>query len=148
MTRNDYFLAALLGLAYIVLIGLLAGITVTWGDFIPGNDFWGQSNARAIAYMQIYHSIGVALAALPIGLAIAWRFKKDWVRPALIAAIIGSSFMLIDQIRGIWYLSQHDIVPEVNDVVSGIIDVLKTPVILFIVTVVLTRTFIANRASA
>lgn len=148
MTRNDYLLAALLGLAYIVLIGLLAGITVTWGDFISGDDFWGQSNAHAIAYMQIYHSIGVVLAALPISLAIAWRFKKVWVRPALIVAIIGSSFMLFDQIRGMWYLSQHDIVPEVYHVASGAIDVLKTAVILIIVTAVLTRAFVANRASA
>jgi len=148
MTRNDYFFAVLLGSAYVALFGFLAGITATWGDFISGDDFWGQSNAHAIAYMQLYHSIGVVLAALPIGLTIAWRFKKGWGRPAMIAAIIGSSYMLFDQLRGVWYLSQHDIVPKLYDVVSGAIDVVKVALILFFVTAVLMRAFVPNRTPA
>ena len=148
MTRNDYLLAVLLGSAYAALIGFLVGITATWGDYISGDDFWGHSSAHAIAYVQIYHSIGVLLSALPIGVAIAWRFKKGWVRPAMIAAIIGSSYMLFDQLRGVWFLSQHDIVPKVYDVVSGAIDVVKVALILFVVTAVLTRAFVRSRAPA
>lgn len=147
MTRIDYIFAVLLGSAYVVLIGFMVGMSATWGDFITSDDFWGQSNATAIAYMQIYHSIGVGLAALPIGLAIAWRHKVDWIRPATIVAVIGSSYMLFDQVRGAWFLSQHDLAPETYHMVSGAIDIVKVGLILFVVTAVLTRIFVRNRAS-
>jgi len=146
MTRNDYLFATLLGFVYVALIGLLASVTATWGGLISGDDFWGQSNAHAITYMQLYHSIGVVLAAFPIGLAMAWRFKKGWSRPVTIAAIIGSSYMLFDQLRGAWYLSQHDIVPTLYHLVSGAIDVVKVALILFVVTAVLVRGFVPVRA--
>ena len=146
MTRNDYVLAGLLGFVYVLLIGLLSGITATWGDFISSDDFWGQSNAHVVAYMQIYHSIGVVLAALPIGLAISWRYRNQWLRPAIIASLIGSSYMLFDQLRGVWYLSQHDITPEVYHVASGVIDVAKVAVILLIVAAVLGRVFVDKQA--
>ena len=148
MTRNDYLLAALLGFAYVALIGFLTGMTVTWGDFISEDDFWGQSNAHAVAYMQLYHSIGVVLAALPICLAIVWRFSSAWFRPTMIAAIIGGSYMLFDQLRGVWYLSQQDIVPTVHHVVSGTIDVVKVALILVVITAVLIRAFAPDRAPA
>ena len=148
MTRNDYLLAALLGFAYVALIGFLTGMTVTWGDFISEDDFWGQSNAHAVAYMQIYHSIGVVLAALPISLVIVWRFSSAWFRTAMIAAIIGSSYMLFDQLRGVWYLSQHDILPTVHHMVSGTIDVVKVALILVVITAVKIRAFVPNRAPA
>ena len=148
MTRNDYLLAVLFGIAYVALIGFLTGMTVTWGDFISEDDFWGQSNAHAVAYMQIYHSIGVVLAALPISLAIVWRFSLAWFRPAMIAAIIGSSYMLFDQLRGVWYLSQHDIASTVHQVVSGTIDVVKVALILVVITAVIVRAFVPNRAPA
>jgi hypothetical protein len=126
----------------------MSGISVTWGDLISGDDFWGKSNAHAIAYMQVYHSIGVGLAALPIGLAIALRFKKSWIRPATIASIIGSSYMLFDQLRGVWYLYQHGIVPGVYQVVSGTVDVVKVGLILFVVATVMTRLFVPTREPA
>ncbi len=146
MTRNDYLLAVLLGFAYILLIGLLSGITATWGGFISSDEFWGQSNAHAIAYMQIYHSIGVVVAALPIGLAISWRYRNQWLRPAMVASLIGNSYMLFDQFRGVWYLSQHDITPEVYHVASGLIDVVKVALILLIVAAVLDRVFMDKQA--
>lgn len=146
MTRNDYIFAGLLGFAYVLLIGLLSGITATWGDFISSDDFWGQSNAHAVAYMQIYHSIGVVLAALAIGLAISWRYRNQWLRPAMIASLIGSSYMLFDQLRGAWYLSQHDVAPEVYHVASGVIDVVKVAVILLIVAAVLGQVFVGKQA--
>ncbi|MDJ0919021.1 MAG: hypothetical protein QNJ05_14775 [Woeseiaceae bacterium] len=146
MTRNDYFLAVLLGFAYVFLIGLLSGVTATWGDFIASDDFWGQSNAHAIAYMQTYHSMGVVLAALPIGLAISWHFRNQWLRPAMIASFIGSSYMLFDQLRGVWYLSQHDIAPEISHIASGVIDVVKITVIFMLVAAVLSRGFVDKQA--
>ena len=120
-------------------------MSVTWGDFISSDDFWGQSNATAIAYMQIYHSIGVVLAALPISLAIAWRHTVNWFRPTTIAAIIGGSYMLFDQLRGVWILSQYEITTQTYYIVSGVIDVVKTPVILLVVTAGATRVFAASK---
>ena len=148
MTRNDYLLAVLLGFAYVFLTGLLSGITATWGDSISNDDFWGQSNAHAFAYMFIYHSIGVVLAALPIGLAISWHFRNQWLRPAMIASLIGSSYMLFEHLRGIWYLSQHDIWPEVSHITSAVIDVVKVTVILLLVVAVLSRGFVDKQAQA
>lgn len=144
MARSDYILPMVLGCIYVVLVGFLSNITVTWGEFVSSNDFWGRSNARTIAYMQIYHSIGVGLAALPVALAIAWRYKVDWFRPAGIAAIIGSSYMLFDQIRGGWLLSQHELAPETYHIVSGAIDVLKTGLILLLLTAVLARLYVVS----
>jgi hypothetical protein len=146
MTRNDYLLAVLLGFAYVWLIGFLSGISATWGDFISSDGFWGQSNAHAIAQMQIYHSIGVVLAALPIGLTISWRYRNQWLRPAMVASLIGSSYMLFEQLRGVWYLSQHDVTAEVYHVTSGLIDVVKVAVILLIVAAVLGRVFVDKQA--
>ncbi len=148
MTRINYILAVLLGCAYVVLIGFMTGMSVTWGDFISSDDFWGQSNATAIAYMQIYHSIGVALAALPISVIIAWRHTGNWIRPTTIAAIIGCSVILFDQLRGVWILSQHELTPQNFHVVSGVIDVVKTPLILLILTAGLTRAFAAKQKLA
>jgi hypothetical protein len=147
MNRNDYLITLLLGAVYILLAGFLTGMTVTWGDFVSSDDFWSQSNATAIAYMQIYHSIGVGIAALFAGLVIAWRFGRNWVRPTTIVAVIGGSYVLFDQIRGVWFLSQHDLTPKVFHVVSGGIDVLKVTVILFVVTAVLTRLVAPRRAA-
>ena len=148
MTQVDYILAALLGSAYVALIGFLTGMSVTWGDFISSDDFWGQSNATAIAYMQIYHSIGVALAALPVSVVIAWRYAARWFRPTLFVAIIGGFYMLFDQLRGVWTMSQHDISPETYHVVSGAIDVTKTPLILLIITAGLFRVISAKQSLA
>ena len=148
MTRNDYLFVVSLGFAYVFLIGLLSGITATWGDSIASDDFWGQSNVHAIAYLQIYHSIGVVLAALPIGLAISWHFKNQWLRPSMIASLIGSSYMLFDQLRGVLYLSQHDIAPEMYHIASAVIDVLKVTVILLLVAAVLSRGFVDKQVQA
>ena len=148
MTRLDYLLAAFLGFAYVTLIGFLAGITVRWADFISSDDFWGQSNAHAIAYMQLYHSIGVVLSALPISLVIVWRFKKAWFHPAIITAAVGSSYMLFDQLRGVWYMSQHDIAPKVYHLASDAIDVVKVALIVFVMTAVLVRVCVSNRSPA
>lgn len=146
MTRNDYFLAAALGAIYVVLIGLLSSITSTWGDFISSDDFWGRSNAHAVAYMQIFHSIGVVLAALLIGSAISWRYGNQWLRPTIVASLIASSFMLFDQLRGAWYLSQHNVPPEPFRFASGAVDVVKVAVILLILAAVLGRVFARARA--
>ena len=134
MRRFDYIYAALIGFAYVILIGFMTGMSMTWGDFISRDDFWGQSNVAAIAYMQIYHSIGVALAALPVGIVTACRYADRWFRPTLIGAIIGGSYMLLDQLRGVWILSQHGVDPEVRHIVSGVIDTIKTPLILLVIT--------------
>ena len=146
MTRNDYVFAGLLGIAYVVLISVLGGVSATWGDFISSDDFWRQSNAAAITYVQIYHSIGVVLAAVPISLAIAWRHKADWVRPATVIAVVGSFYMLFDQARAAWYLSQHDLAIETYFMVSGAIDIVKVGLILFVVTAILKRIFVRIRA--
>ncbi len=148
MTGKDYVLAALLGGTYVLLFSYLAGYTMTWGDLASWYDFWGQSSASAIIWMQLVHSIGVVLAALPIAAFLAWRYKVDWIRPATIVAIIGSSYMLFDQFRGVWLLSQHDIVPESYHVVSGAIDVVKVGLILFVLTAVLRRVFVPKREPA
>jgi hypothetical protein len=95
--------------------------------------------------MQIYHSIGVVLAALAIGLAISLRYRYQWFWPAVIASVIGSSYMLFDQLRGAWYLSQHDIAPNAHHIVSGAIDVVKVAAILFVITAVLARVFVPKR---
>ena len=134
MTGKDYVLAALLGGAYVLLFSYLIGYTVTWGDPASWYDFWGRSNASAVSWMQIFHSIGVVLAALPIAVLLAWRYQSNWLRPSLIVAIIGSSFMLFDQIRGAWLLSDLDIQPETYLLVSGVIDIVKVGAILVIVT--------------
>jgi hypothetical protein len=81
-------------------------------------------------------------------LVIVWRFSSAWFHTAVIAAIIGSSYMLFDQLRGVWYLSQHDIVPTVHHMVSGTIDVVKVALILIVITAVVIRVFVPNRASA
>jgi hypothetical protein len=148
MARSDYILAVLLSVAYVVLISFATGISATWGDFISSGDFWGQSNATAIAYTQIYHAMGVGLAALPIGLSIAWRYRMNWRRPAVIIAIIGSSGMLFDQLRGMWLLSQNGLPLEIPYMVSGAIDVLKVGLILLLVTAILRRVFVPERAPA
>lgn len=148
MARFDYILAVLLGSAYIVLLSFLVGITMTWGGPISGDDFWGQSSAAAIAYLQIYHSIGVGLAAIPIGLVIAWRYKMKWLRPAAIVAIIGSLYMLFDQVRGVWMLSEQQLSPVTSHIVSGSIDVVKVSLILFIVTAILRHVFAFRRVPA
>jgi hypothetical protein len=148
MNRFDYVFAALLGGAYIVLVGFLVNITVTWGDFISSDGFWGQSTATAVAYMQLYHSIGVGLAAIPVGLAIAWRYAANWRKPAVIVAIIGSSYMLFDQVRGVWALSQNQLSLETSHIVSGSIDVVKVGLILFIATAILKFFLVPWRARA
>ena len=89
--------------------------------------------------MQIYHSIGVALAAFPIGLLVAWRYKADWIRPATIIAIIAGSYMLFDQLRGMWLLSQHGHAPDTSHLVSGAIDVVKAGLMPFVVTAISRR---------
>lgn len=77
MARSDCIFSALLGFAYVLLIVLLVSETMTWGDSISSDDFWGQSRATAIAYMQMHHSVGVGLAAIPIGLVIARLGRRD-----------------------------------------------------------------------
>lgn len=141
MARSEDIVAVFLGSAYVVLIGFLSNVTMTWGDSISSDDFWGQSNATAIACMQIYHSIGVGLSALPIALAIAWRYKVNWLRPTAIAATIGSLYMLFDQLRGAWLLSQHGIAHETYQTVSGAIDVVKGGLILLLLAAMLRRIF-------
>ena len=137
MARADYILPVLLGAAYVVAVRILVSVTLTWGDPVSSDDFWGQSNATAVAYMQIYHSIGVVLAALPISLAIVWRYKVDWLRPAGIAAVVATLYMLFDQIRGAWLISQHGVAPATYQVVSGAIDVVKVGLILLLLTALL-----------
>lgn len=148
MTRSDYVLAVLLGSAYVVLIGFCVSMTMTWGDPLSSNEFWGQSNVTAIAYMQIYHSIGVGLAALPIALTIVWRYKANWLYPATVAAVVGSLYMLFDQLRGAWFVSQNGLTPETYHMVSGAIDVVKTGLILFVLTAILRLVFVPKKRTA
>jgi len=145
MKQIDYVFAVLLGIAYIVLIGFITPMSATWGGSIPSDDFWGQSNATSVAYMQIYHSIGIVLAALPVSAAIAWRHTVNWFHPTTIAAIIGGLYMLFNQLRGVWILAQNEISPQTFYIVSGVIDVVKIPLILLIVTAGLTRIFAEKR---
>lgn len=143
MARNDFISAVLLGIAYVLLIRVLVGITATWGA-IAESDLWQQSVAHAIAYGQFYHSIGVLLAALPVGLAIALRFRNGWFHPAILASIIGSLYMLFDQLRGIWYMSQLGVAPGLDHLVSGAIDVAKVGLILLVVGAILKRVLVAS----
>ena len=148
MARSDYIVAVLLGFAYVVLIGFLISLTMTWGDPLSSDEFWGQSNATAIAYMQIYHSIGVGLAALPIAVAIVWRYKTNCLYPAAVAAIVGSLYMLFDQLRGAWLVSQEGLTPNPYHMMSGAIDVVKTGLILFFLTAFIRVVFVPKKRTA
>lgn len=148
MARYDYILAVLLGSAYVVLIGFLISLTIPWGDPLSSDDFWGQSNATAIAYMQIYDSIRVGLAALPIAVAIVWRYKSKWLYPAAVAAIVGSLYMLFDQLRGVWLVSQEELTLNPYNMMSGAIDVMKTGLILFFLTAIIRVVFVPKKRTA
>lgn len=139
MTSKDYFIALLLGAIYLFLLGYLTGHTMTWGDPSSWYEFWGRSNASAVSRMQIFHSIGVVLAVLPVAILISWRYQTDWLRPILIVAAVASTYMLIQGLRGAWLLAQMDIEPSGYGLVSGAIDVVKVGLIPLLVTALFRR---------
>lgn len=138
MTAKDYLLAAIMGGIYILFFVYFVGRTLTWGDPTAWYEFWGRSNASAVSWLQIFHSIGVILAALPIAAFIAWRYQSDWFRPTLIVAIVASSYTLFDQLRAAWLLADVNAQLRAWHLVSGVIDVVKVGLI-FILVVALMR---------
>ena len=144
MTGKDYLLAALMGGVYILLFGYLVGRTLTWGDPTAWYEFWGQGNVSAVSWMQILHSIGVVLAALPIAVFIALRYRSDWFRPALVVAIVASSYVLFEQLRGAWLLAEDQVQRSVWSLASGAIDIVKVGLI-FVLVVALMRWAISSR---
>lgn len=148
MARRDYIFTVLLGAVYVVLIGPFASLAVTWVDPLSSDNSWGQSSVTAIAYMQIYHSIGVALAALPIALAIVWRYKANWVYSAAVTAIVGSLYMLFDHVRGARLASQAGLSQNPYYIVSGLIDVLKTGLILIFLAAVVRMVLVPTKRTA
>jgi len=137
LTGKDYLLAVLLGGAYVLLFGYLIGHTLTWGDPTSWYEFWGRSNASAVSWMHIFHSIGVVMAAAPIAAFIAWRYQSDWLRPTLIVAIVASSYMVFDQLRGAWLLADVDVQPRAYYLVTGAIDIVKVGLIFLLVATLL-----------
>jgi hypothetical protein len=87
--------------------------------------------------MQIVHSVGVVLAALPISSVLVWRYKSAWFPPTSIAAILASFFDMIDQILGVWQLIDLDVRPSIYQLLSGGIDVVKAGLILLLATALL-----------
>ncbi len=142
MTRFDYILAVLAGATYVLLISFLASTTMTWGDPISTDGYWGQSSTTAVAYMQTYHSIGVVLAGIPIALMIVWHYQARWLRATGIAALIGSSCMLFDQLRGAWLIYHYGMTLDTYHIVSGAIDIVKVGMILLLLTAILRRILI------
>lgn len=141
MKRNDYVLSVVFGAVYVALIPFITGLTITWGDPEPWYNAWGRSNFVAVSWLQTYHSIGLILAAIPVSLLILIRFRSAWLRPSLIAALVGCAYMLFDQIRGAWIIWQHDLEMETIHLGSGVIDVVKVGPTLLIVVALLQLVF-------
>jgi hypothetical protein len=87
--------------------------------------------------MQIFHTIGVFLAVLPISIFISWRYQTVWFRPTLIVAAVASSYFLIQGVHGLCLLAKMGIEPKFYGQVSGAIDVVKVGLIPVLVTALL-----------
>lgn len=118
-------------------MGVSVSYTATWGDPTWWYDAWGRDKAAAVSWMQIVHSVGVVLAALPISSVLVWRYKSAWFPPTSIAAILASFFVMIDQILGVWRLIDLDVRPSIYQLLSGGIDVVKAGLILLLATALL-----------
>jgi len=95
--------------------------------------------------MQVFHSVGVVLAALPIAAFIVLRYRSGWLRPTLIVAIVASSYMLFDQLRGVWLLADFDVQPRTYSLISGAIDIVKVGLIFLLVAALLRRVMPFNK---
>ena len=139
MSTKDYLLSVVLSGVYILLTGFLAGYTATWGDPTWWYQFWESSASSAVSWMQIVHSLGVVLAALPIAGLLAWKYRTAWIPPTSIAAILASFLFMLDQILGTWLLIDMDIQPTTCHLLSGGIDTVKVGLILIFITALLQR---------
>lgn len=136
---GDYLLAIVLGVAYVFLSSYLGSYTLTWGDSSAWYEVWGRSAASAVAWMQLLHSVGVVMAATPVGLVIARRYRSNWFAPASIAGIVACYCVFLDQLTGIWLLADLDIRPGLPRVLSMGIDTTKVGFIVVLVTALLRR---------
>lgn len=139
MNPTDYLVSIVLSAIYVLLIGIFAGHAATWGDPTWWNQLWGKGNASALAWLQIVHSVAVAVAAFPIAGFFAWWYRRAWFPPTSIAAILASLFILLDWIRGTRLLIDMDVQPTSYHIVSGGIDTVKVGLILLLVTALIIR---------
>ena len=122
MSPKSLVLAVLLACAYYALIPF--GLAVT--NWIHKPDWWypalGNNNITALVWLQLEHTVGVAVAALPVAALVNFTAKSDWWRITLLSAFIAAAIFVFDvnMIR-LWEVSQR----TSTTFVSGLIDVAK-----------------------
>lgn len=122
MSRKSLIIAVVLACAYIALIPF--GLAVTNWMHMP--DWWyptfGRNNISALVWLQLEHSVGIAVAALPVAVLASFTAKSDWWRITLIAAFIATAIFAFDvNLIRLWETSQR----TSTYFVSGLIDVAK-----------------------
>jgi hypothetical protein len=136
MSLRGILVALLLGLVYTGLWLLLLG---SRGSFdIP--TWWyhalGESNASALAWIQLDHSFNLLLAALPISGAIVYLFRSRWRLATLITAVIPTLLITFDSVQGYFLVGRIEGVERTAiDVLSSGLDIFKVGAILYLLVV-------------
>jgi hypothetical protein len=86
---------------------------------------FGRNNFSAVAWLQLVHSFTVILAAIPAGIGVIWRFRNDWIKPALLIAALSGGFFLILLLLSIAHSAEIGIALGAPFWISGLVDVVK-----------------------
>ena len=147
MNRKQWTVSLVLASVYFILFAYLSSLTMTVD--IP--EWWyptfGRNNVSAVAWMQIVHSLGVILGAIPIAGLLVLSFKPNWNRMALTIALLASLVMLLDVSLGFWRMRQFEVELFAPwKVASALLDVIKLGGIFFLAAWVIQKVVPSNNA--
>jgi hypothetical protein len=147
LRAKRYAIGLVFGTAYLLLIWILIGYTAA----IDIPEWWyptfGRTGPSAIAWMQVAHTLGVVVAAIPVAGGIAFLARQQAMRIAYIAAGSAMAFIIYDVISGYYLVVQFPAaVIEVREVVSSVIDVIKVGLILLVAVWMTARVVPSNNA--
>ena len=138
MNRQQFGISVLLGVVYFLLSSYLAAWTVTLGSADWWYESFGQSNISALARLQLLHSLGLVVAALPFAVLVTLRFRTSWLSISLTIGAVASLLMLVEAIRVYFRLSSANLDIAPWQYANITIDILKVG-LLFLAVVALIR---------
>ena len=149
-SRKEIFMALLLGVAYALLMVLFVPITAWASEPNWWFTAFGKSLGSMYVWLQLCHTAGVLMAAVPIAVIISRRHQRRQFRFTLLAALVptGAMFLLVVRAFTAFTFAGQTFEPEISvfGTASLWIDVIKIPLILMLLVAGISRISPSNKS--